>query len=62
MKVIAKTDEIEWKQLLKEHDRGDLFNKCFHYVKSEGEDGLSKLEILEKLKEQFSEKKEPEKK
>lgn len=62
MGKIAKTEVIEWKKLLKEHDRGDLYLRCFHYVKSEGEDELSKEQILEKLIEQFPEKIEPEKK
>ena len=57
MGKFENTERIEWKKLLKRHDREDLFQACFYYVKSEGEDNLSKDDILEKLKIQFPEKK-----
>ena len=56
MRRIQKTERCEWEDLCEEAGRPDLIHRCLGYQKSEGEDSLTKEEILELLIQRFPKK------
>jgi len=56
MKIIVRTERVEWEDLCKKMERPDLFHRCYGYQKSEGEDSLTKEEIIVKMIQQFPKK------
>jgi hypothetical protein len=56
MRRIQKTERIEWVNLCEEAGRPELIHRCMGYQRSEGEDSLTKEEILELLIQRFPKK------
>lgn len=56
MKRIKKIERCAWEDLCDEAGRPDLVDRCLGYQKSEGEDSLTKQDILELLIQRFPKK------